>query len=94
MKLTFEAVGILTSVLAPNQMRVIFLMGMGMTLPDDVTKQDLVKVISVLCKKLDWIEEEKGMNEILKTGSNDQDIEMKLTREAIGILSNSWNQIK
>ena len=94
MKLTFEAVGILTSVLAPTQMQVIFLMGMGMILPDEVTKQDLVNVISVLCKKLDWIEEEKGMNEILKTGSNDQDIEMKLTREAIGILSNSWNQIK
>ena len=58
-KLTFQAIGILTSVLPPNAMGVIYLMGMGMTMPDDVTKQDLINVISVLCKKLDWIEEEK-----------------------------------
>ena len=76
MKLTFQAIGILTNVLPPNQMGVIYLMGMGMAIPDDVTKQDLVMVISVLCKKLGWIEME-----------NDQDMEMKLNLEAIEILT-------
>ena len=63
-------------------------MGMGMAMPDDVTKQDLIKVISVLCKKLDWIEEEREMNKSSKTGSNYPDMNMKLTLEAIEILSN------
>ena len=86
-KLTSQAIGILTSVLPPSAMGVIYLMGMGMTMPDDVTKHDLIKVISVLCKKMDWIEEEKEMNKSSKTGSNYPEMNMKLTHEAIEILS-------
>ena len=63
-------------------------MGMGLPIPEDVTKQDLIKVISVLCKKLDWIEKEIEMKEKAKAGSNNQSMEMKLTIEAIGILTN------
>ena len=34
-------------------------MGLGQEIPDKVTKFDLIKIIHLLCKKLDWIDEDE-----------------------------------
>ena len=60
MKLKIESIGILTNTLQPSEMGAIYLMGMGMTMPNEVTKQDLIRVISVICKELKWIEDEEN----------------------------------
>ena len=42
-----------------NEMWAIYLMGLGKEIPDTVTKFDLSKIIHLLCKKLDWIDEDE-----------------------------------
>ena len=75
MKLQTEAIEILNKLLQPNQMLVFYHMERDLTLPENVTKEDLIKVISVLCKKLNWIEQTEEAR-----GSNN--VEMNFTREA------------
>ena len=58
-KLKLEAIEILTSVLQPNEMGAIYMMAMGKAMPDDVTKEDLTKIIGALCKKLNWVEKDE-----------------------------------
>ena len=60
MKLNAKAMDILMAELEQNQMWVIFLMGLGKAMPATVTKFDLTKIIAVLCKHLNWIENETG----------------------------------
>ena len=56
LKLQFKAIQNLMPLLKPQAMSAIYLMGLGKELPESVSKSDLTEVISVLCKRLDWIE--------------------------------------
>ena len=42
-----------------SEMLAIYLMGLGQEIPDKVTKFDLIKIIHLLCKKLDWVDEDE-----------------------------------
>ena len=46
----------LVAELTKSEMWAIYLMGFEKEMPDQVTKADLVRIIRVLCKKLNWIE--------------------------------------
>ena len=63
MKLKFEAVQIIRE-LQEIEASAIFLMALGQEMPDSVSKVDLTKIIHFLCKKLSWIQEESGSEEI------------------------------
>ena len=56
MRLNFSAMAYLVAELTKNEMWAIYVMGCGKEMPDQVSKADLVRIIHVLCKKLDWIE--------------------------------------
>ena len=56
MRLNFSAMAYLVAELTKNEMWAIYVMGCGKEMPNQVTKADLVRIICVLCKKLDWIE--------------------------------------
>ena len=61
-KLRTQAMHILLDKLDINQMRAIVTLGSGKVMPDDITKLDLIIIIGVLCKQLDWVEEEGGLS--------------------------------
>ena len=52
MKLNFSGMAYLVAELTKSEMWAIYLMGFEKEMPDQVTKADLVKIIHVLCKKL------------------------------------------
>ena len=56
MKLNFSGIAFLVEELTKSEMLAIYLMGFDREMPDKVTKADLVRIIQVLCRKLDWIE--------------------------------------
>ena len=56
MKLNFRGMAFLVDKLTKSEMWAIYLMGFDKEMPDQVSKADLVKIICVLCKRLDWIE--------------------------------------
>ena len=56
MKLNFNGMAFLVTELTKSEMWAIYLMGFEREMPDKVTKADLVRIIRVLCRKLDWIE--------------------------------------
>ena len=58
-KLKFSVIAILMSELTENAMWAIYLAGLGKDMPDQVTKADLMKIIALLCKKLDWLEDDE-----------------------------------
>ena len=58
MKLNFDAMQFLMGELQQKQMWALYLMGIGKEMTDIVTKVDLTKIIYVLCKKLNWMEED------------------------------------
>ena len=41
----------------------------GREIPDSVTKYDLTEIIAVLCRKLDWVEEEPDPVEVKSQSS-------------------------
>ena len=59
MRLKAKIMQILVAELPPNQMGAFYLMRMGVEMPDAVTKTDLTNIITFLCKKLCWVEEEE-----------------------------------
>ena len=61
MKLKANIMAILLAELHPNQMGAFYLMRLGVEMPDTVSKTDLTNIITFLCKKLCWIEEEVGV---------------------------------
>ena len=86
MKLNAKAMDILMAELQQNQMWVIFLMGLGKAIPATVTRFDLTKIIAVLCKHLNWIEDETRENfvDAFATGSaNVQDISSPKAQKAL-----------
>ena len=56
MKLNFSGMAFLVAELTKREMFAIYLMEFDKEMPDQVTKADLVRIIHVLCKKLNWIE--------------------------------------
>ena len=56
MKLNLSGMAFLVAELTKSEMFAIYLMGFDKEMPDQVTKADLVRIIHVLCQKLDWIE--------------------------------------
>ena len=59
MKLNSQGMQILIGELQQNEMCAIYLMGLGKEMTDCITKLDLTRIISILCKKLNWIEVEE-----------------------------------
>ena len=58
-KLKFTALATVTVELTRSEIIAIDLMASGKDMTNQVTKTDLVRIIFVLCKDLDWIEEEE-----------------------------------
>ena len=58
MKLTFGAMQILVKELQENEIWAIYLLGLGQDMPEKVTKSNLINIIKVLCKNLNWIDQE------------------------------------
>ena len=71
MKLKFSAIQILVAELMPDEMGVIYLMGLQKDMPENVTKTVFTNIITFLCKQLDWIEKDE---EIIET-SKPSDVE-------------------
>ena len=59
MKLKFNAIQILVSELLPDEMGVIYLMGLQKEMPTTVNTTVFTNIITFLCRKLDWIETEE-----------------------------------
>ena len=66
---------ILVAELQPNQMGAFYLMSLGVDMPDAVTKTDLTSIITFLCKKLCWIEEEENISPTIDTKSREKNNE-------------------
>ena len=64
MKLKFNAIQILVSELMPDEMGVIYLMGLQKAMPENVTPTVFTNIIAFLCKKLDWVENDQECIEI------------------------------
>ena len=56
MILNLEGMQTLMRHLHHNEMRVIYMMALGQEMPASVTKVHLTKIISVLCKIMNWID--------------------------------------
>ena len=65
-KLRFEGIQTLIKELTESQMLAFYFMGLGNEMPERVTKFDLTGIIQVLCKKLNWIEEQEEGNKLGK----------------------------
>ena len=62
MILNFEGMQALMQHLEYSEMRVIYMMALGQEMPTTVTKNHLTKIISVLCKIMNWVEDEGYSN--------------------------------
>ena len=85
--LKFKALSVLMSGLQDTQKWFIYQMGLGKDLPDSVTKEDLIMIITFLFKYLDWIEGTEDSIELesasnVNTQENDvtQDTEYEATK--------------
>ena len=65
-KLRFEGIQTLIKELTESQMLAFYFMGLGNEMPERVTKFDLTGIIQVLCKKLNWMEEQEEGNKLGK----------------------------
>ena len=70
MKLNFNGMAFLVTELTKSEMWAIYLMGCEREMPDQVTKADLVRIIHVLCRKLEWIEMDPVEALTQKSGDN------------------------
>ena len=93
MKLNFSGMAFLVAELTKSEMWAIYLMGLDKEMPDQVTKADLVRIIRVLCKKLDWIEmealtpnsgDEKTVNSLDFSIISEQTKDSRPTTEPVG----------
>ena len=50
-KLETKAIQTLAAELQPPEMVVVYLMGLGKEIPDDIEQSNLVSIVSVLCRK-------------------------------------------
>ena len=75
-KLKETAIAVLLAELHTSQMVAMYVMASGSEMPESVSKSDLTEIIFVLCRKLDWIKEEKGSSGNIngKSSGNDKSI--------------------
>ena len=73
MKLNFRGMAILMDALSKSEMWAIYLMASGQEMTDKVSKADLVRIICVLCKNLDWVEQGDKQIELITTRSPEKD---------------------
>ena len=66
MKLKASAIEVLITELCPTEMMAIYFMGAGSKMPENVSKEDLTRIIHAVCMKLDWVEEDQENNETMK----------------------------
>ena len=70
MKLNFQGMQILMEELQQQERWAIYLMCQGKEMTDEVTKSNLTRIICVLCKKLNWIEEDMESDYIPNKDNN------------------------
>ena len=58
MKLNVSGMAFLGAELTKREMFAIYWMRFNKEMPDQITKADLVRIVHVLCKKLNWIEQD------------------------------------
>ena len=73
MKLNSQGMQILMEELHQNEVWAIYLMGQGKEMTDAISKTDLTRIICVLCKKLNWTEEQKDCADNPETRQNKED---------------------
>ena len=56
-----------------NEVWAIYLMGQGKEMTDAISKADLTRIIYVLCKKLNWTEEQKDCANNPETSLNNKE---------------------
>ena len=75
-------------------MRVIYMMALGQEMPTTVTKVHLTKIISVLCKIMNWVEDEgysNGNTMDEKEVDIDEDVSI-FQKESLKTYYNQYNQ--
>ena len=90
-KLKFDVIKTLMKELNQSEMWAIYLMGLGKELPDKVTKVDLIQIIHLLCKKLDWVDEEDERIEEERTNDCLENQDEKINPNSI-IINNRSQQ--
>ena len=86
MKLKFNAIQILVSELLPDEMGVIYLMGLQKEMPTTVNTTVFTNIITFLCRKLDWIEKEEEKVEpamVMNLENTEQSLNDKATDSSI-----------
>ena len=73
MKLNSQGMQILMEELHQNEVWAIYLMGQGKEMTDAISKAALTRIICVLCKKLNWTEEQKDCANNPKTRLNNKE---------------------
>ena len=81
-KLTKKAFEILTGELEFNQMGALYLIGLGKSIPDNITKLDLLIIIGVLCRHLGWIEEQDGLRNFQKEKTKSPEIAFSYEKDS------------
>ena len=74
--LKFHAMSILMAELQETQMWAIYQLSLGQDVPDSVTKNDLMKIIELLLKQLDWIEKDEASRKQTTSLDADTDVQM------------------
>ena len=82
MKLNIQGMQILMGELQQNEIWAIHLMSHGKEMTDNVTKVDLSRIISVLCKILNWIEGDDDSKHDLKTTQNEKESELGVEEDS------------
>ena len=74
--LKFNAMSFLMAKLEETQMWAIYQLSLGLDVPDSVTKNDLMKIIELLLKQLDWIEKDEALRKPTTSLDADTDVPM------------------
>ena len=90
MKLNFSGMAILMDELTKSEMWAIYMMASGEEMTDQVSKTDLVRIICVLCKKLDWVENHNSFNYLPQEAKST--MEMKLNFRGMAILMDALSK--
>ena len=72
--LKFNAMSFLMAKLEETQMWAIYQLSLGQDMPDSVTKNDLIKIIELLLKQLDWIEKDESSRKPTTLSDADTDV--------------------
>ena len=91
MKLNISGMAFLVAELTKSEMFVIYLMWFDKEMPDQVTKADLVRIICVLCKKLNWIEQDHAEVLTPNSGNGKAVYSLEFSRPTVSEQTNYGN---